>query len=75
MNWIRWENTLINLQYVKSFFIHKRGSDEEDSNLPLWAITIYMFDKEGKYVRHFESKKEAYEFYEEIAKQVKALVW
>lgn len=70
MRWLNWNNTLINLRFVKSLYIHEWSSDEEKKRPARWAITISMFDKEGKYDRHFESKEEAYAEFNKIKKEL-----
>lgn len=66
MNWIEWNNCLINLDFVKTIYWDFAGLNSfgKDS----WNITIVLNDKEGKYVRYFETEEEvtcAFEYLKE----------
>lgn len=63
MNWIEWKNSIINLRHVKSIYFTQESSYND---MPDWTLNILMNDKEGKYVRHFESKEECEKEYERI---------
>lgn len=69
MKWIEWENSIINLRHVKSIYYTKDRWDDSTG----WSINILMNDKEGKYVRHFESEEECKEEFERIKGELEVL--
>ncbi len=70
MNWIEWKNSIVNLRHVKSIYFTEEGWQGEESR---WCLVILMNDKEGKYVRHFESEEEVKEEFNRIKRALEVL--
>lgn len=68
MSWLEWKECLINLHYVKSIYL-----TQESWKDGAWTLNILMYDKEGKYVRHFETEKEARKEYERLKEALQAI--